>query len=145
MVPTTNLINARWQQARGLVKETWGKMSGHNGTRLEGQVERLSGLGQETLLQAEAEARDEIKPTAQRADQDVQQLSSSLVATANQVLGRPAGRGSSRIWIPVLGGAVLLTGLGVAVFTQNDRLRGGVQNRQWWEKLSTPGIWLKRC
>jgi uncharacterized protein YjbJ (UPF0337 family) len=117
MKPTNALMKARWHQTRGAVKATWGKISKRNRTRLEGQMEQLSGRSQERLLLTEAQARREIGYATRRGQQNIQQLSAALVATATQALGRPAARRSSRSWIPVLGGAALLASLGVAVLT----------------------------
>ena len=80
-------------------------------------MEQLSGRSQEKLLLTEAQARKDIEHAVQRGQQNIQQLSAALVTTANQALGRPAARRSSRSWIPALGGAALLAGLGVAVLT----------------------------
>jgi uncharacterized protein YjbJ (UPF0337 family) len=117
MKPMNALMKARWHQTHGAAKATWGKISKRNRTRLEGQMEQLSGRSQEKLLLTEAQARKEIENAVQRGHQNIQQLSASLVATANQALGRPAERRSSRTWIPALGGVALLAGLGVAVLT----------------------------
>ena len=117
MKPTNALMKARWHQTRGSAKATWGKISRRKRTRLEGQMEQLSGRSQEKLLLTEAQARREIEYAVQRGQQNIQLLSTALVATANQALGRPAERRSSRTLIPALGGVALLAGLSVAVLT----------------------------
>ncbi len=154
MNSTSTLMNARWHQARGSAKETWGRISGQKGTRLEGQIERLSALGQERLLLTEAQARGEIERARQKGQQDIQLVSASLADIANQALrkpAKPAKKGSAWIWIPAVGGVALLAGLGVAMFTQNGPLHGvlqnqdwWVQNQDWWHKLPSPAMRLKR-
>lgn len=144
MIPATTLVNARWHQARGSAKETWGKISGQDRTKLEGQIERLSAQSKEQLLRTQVQAREEIERAVQRGQLNIQQLSASLVSAANKALVRPAKRKSGWIWIPALGGAALLTGLGLAMFTQNGPLHGPMQNQDWWGKLSTPKLWLKK-
>lgn len=144
MSTTPTLMNTRWHQARGSAKETWGKISGQDATRLEGQIERLSALGQERLLLTETQAREAIERAVQTGQQNIEQVSASLTGAANQILGRPGKRSSARIWIPAVAGAAVLAGLGVAMFTQNGPLHGAMQNQDWWHKLPTPGLHLKR-
>lgn len=114
---TNALMKARLHQTRGSAKATWGKISRRDRIRLEGQMEQLSGRSQEKLLLTGAQARRELDLAVQRGQQNIQQLSAALVATANQAVGRPAKRKPSRPWIPALGGVALLAGLGVAMLT----------------------------
>ena len=57
MKPMNALMKARWHQTHGAAKATLGKISKRNRTRLEGQMEQLSGRSQEKLLLTEAQAR----------------------------------------------------------------------------------------
>lgn len=144
MKSTTTLMNTRWHEARGSAKETWGKISGQDRTRLEGQIERLSAQSQEQLLRTEMQARQEVERAVQRGQQNIQELSAALVGITNQALGKAAKPKSSWVWIPALGGAALLAGLSLAVFTPKGPLHGVAQNQPWWGKLSVNKSWLKK-
>jgi hypothetical protein len=84
----------------------------------------MSGRSQENLLRIEAQAREEIEEVYRSRQQKIEALGNSLAATANQALGRPAKRRTSLAWVPAIGGAVLLTALGIAVLTYNTDALG---------------------
>jgi uncharacterized protein YjbJ (UPF0337 family) len=113
----TAFLKARLRQTRGSLKETWGNISHSNRTKMEGKLDKMAGRSQVGLLRTEARARKEIDQALEDAQQNIQKLSASLLATANQTLGKPAKQRSSWPWIPSLGGIALLAGLGLAVFT----------------------------
>ncbi len=117
MKTKTAYRKARLRQARGLAKETWGNISHSNRTKMEGKLDKMAGRSQAELLRTEARARKEIDQIVENGQQTIEKLSTSLLATANQALGRPTKQRSSRPWIPALGGVALLVGLSLAVLT----------------------------
>ena len=113
----TTFMKARLRQTRGSVKETWGDISHSNRTKVEGKLDKIAGRSQVELLRTEARARKEIDQVVENGQQNIQRLSASLLATANQALGRPAKKRRSWPWIPSLGGVAFLAGLSLAVVT----------------------------
>jgi len=60
-----DVLTGNWKQIRGKVKQTWGKLTDNDLTRIEGRFEELAGLVQErygyTREKAEKEVTDFIE------------------------------------------------------------------------------------
>lgn len=57
----TDILEGKWKQMRGRVKETWGKLTDDDLDRIDGGTDRLAGLLQEKYGYARDKAEAEIK------------------------------------------------------------------------------------
>ena len=61
MTMNKDTMQGKWKQVAGKVKETWGKFTDDEITRIEGSEERLSGLVQERYGVTKEEAKEQVR------------------------------------------------------------------------------------
>jgi len=62
----SNRVEGNWKQAKGAVKEQWGRLTDDDRTQINGSRERLEGIIQERYGIAKDETRKEIETWYQR-------------------------------------------------------------------------------
>ena len=56
-----DILQGRWKELRGKIKERWGRITDHDLDRIEGKREQLAGLLQQKYGYAREKAEDEIE------------------------------------------------------------------------------------
>jgi uncharacterized protein YjbJ (UPF0337 family) len=68
--PNKHVLEGKWRQIRGEVKEQWGKLSDNQLDRINGQYDQLVGVLQETYGYTTEKAREEVDRFVSRIDHD---------------------------------------------------------------------------
>ncbi|MCL4863777.1 MAG: CsbD family protein [Caldilineaceae bacterium] len=86
----SNILQGKWKQLKGNIKETFGKLTDDDLTQAEGSADKLLGVLQERYGYTKAQAQAEWDKFVQKHSSEVEDAKANLDASAKEITAAAA-------------------------------------------------------